>query len=401
MGRPIHKKYFGNTNSPPLGGEGIASFTVGGTNNNYTSNPTISSIGAPNLSGGVQAVGAVASMTVKAVSSVAGTTTAAYLVGDTLTYTRAGDSAAATFTVATLAGTSVIASVTIAGTAGQLTVTSGTYYKGQSIRIVGALTNGAIVGYNPAGTTYYIVANVTAGTAIQITDTYANAIAGTAALTSTANASPIAATSTLNGGTGSGAQQAAGPVATVTIATAGTFPVATALETGARSTTSSGSGAGATLTLAYGILAASVSTAGSGYTAAPTVTLSGGNGTLTAVRTTSNANAITITAYVVGGSSAVAGDIVKQESSRRYRVTTAQGTSQVKLVAAAPAAGEANIVAVDSDTNEYYVTKLTAHRALLTRKAINGSAYEFATGQSVPWKLTAAVLNTSVQVQNA
>ena len=146
---------------------------------------------------------------------------------------------------------------------------------------------------------------------------------------------------------------------------------------------------------------------GSGYTSPPTVTIADSDvgaettGTATAVLTTSKVNAITISAYVVGGSSAVAGDIVKQEASRRYLVTTAQGTSQCKLVAAAPAAGQMTIIAVDSDTNEYYVTKLTAHRALLTRKAINGSAYEFASGVTVPWNLTAAVLNTSVKINNA
>jgi len=394
MGRPLNKKYFGLAANEGIGGEGITSFTVGGTNNNYTANPTISSIGAPDLPGGIQAVGDVASMTVKAVSSVGGTTTAAYLVGNTLTYTRSGDSAVATFTVATLAATTTIASVTIAGAAGQLTVTSGTYFKGQSIRIVGALTNGAITSYNPAGTTYYIIANVTSGTAIQITDTYANAIAGTAALTSTSDASPIAATSTLNGGTGSGSQQAAGPVATVSIASAGTFPVATALQTGARATTSNGSGAGATLTLAYGILAASVTTAGSGYASAPTVTLSGGNGTLTAVLASGTPNTIAVTAFIPGGASAKTADAVKQASSTRYRVTTADGTGVCSLAAGTPTEGEMNILALDSDGGEYYVTKLTARRCTIVQK----TGTQFSNDDSVGWTLSAAVEGSVVKV---
>lgn len=394
MGRPLNKKYFGLAANEGIGGEGITSLTVGGTNNNYTANPTISSIAAPNLPGGIQAVGEVTSMTVKAVSSVGGTTTAAYLVGDTLTYTRSGDSAVATFTVATLAATSTIASVTIAGTAGELTVTSGTYFKGQSIRIVGVLTNGAITGYNSAGTTYYIMANVTGGTAIQITDTYANAITGTANLSTTADASPIAATSTLNGGTGSGAQRAAGPVATVTIASAGTFPVTTALQTGARATTSSGSGAGATVTLAYGILAATVTTGGSGYTTAPAVTLSGGNGTLTAVLSSVTPNTIAVSAFIPGGASAKTADAVKQASSTRYRVTTADGTGVCSLVAAAPAEGEMNILALDTSGGEYYVTKLTSRRCTIVQK----TGVQFENDVSVGWNISAAEEGTVVKI---
>jgi hypothetical protein len=51
--------------------------------------------------------------------------------------------------------------------------------------------------------------------------------------------------------------------------------------------------------------------------------------------------------------------------------------------------------------SQYYVTKLTSRRALLTRKTDGGNGYEFATGQSVAWNLTAAVLNTSVILDNA
>lgn len=49
---------------------------------------------------------------------------------------------------------------------------------------------------------------------------------------------------------------------------------------------------------------------------------------------------IKVTAYVPGGSSVVAGYIVKQTGARRYKVTTAQGTGKCKLVASASAAGE-------------------------------------------------------------
>lgn len=114
--------------------------------------------------------------------------------------------------------------------------------------------------------------------------------------------------------------------------------------------------------------------------------------------TSTNPNAIKISAFVVGGSSAVNGDIVKQEASRRYLVTTAQGTSQCSLVAAAPAAGQMTIIATDSGGKTYYVTKLTAHKALVTQ--FGAAGHEFASGTSVPWSLSAAVLNQRVQVEN-
>lgn len=55
------------------------------------------------------------------------------------------------------------------------------------------------------------------------------------------------------------------------------------------------------------------------------------------------ATGIKVTAYIPtadGGSSAVAGYIVKQVGSRRYKVTTAQGTGKCGLVESAPGAGE-------------------------------------------------------------
>lgn len=293
MGRPIQKKYFGNTNQPPIGGEGVASVTVAGTNNNYTVKPTVS-IAAPSLPGGVQAVASVASMGVATVTVVAGGT--GYTNGDVLTIVGLGTGTAATITV-----TNAIGGVIQAG--------------GVSVTTAGVYTT------------------VTDVTALAVT-----------------------------GGTGND---------------------------------------DATFDVALKINAITVTTAGSGYitTAVPAVsTTPSGNATLTAVLSSTNVNAIKISAFVVGGSSAVNGDIVKQEASRRYLVTTAQGTSQCRLVAAAPAAGEMTIVATDSGGKTYYVTKLTAHKALLTQ--FGAAGHEFASGSSTPWSLSAPVLNQSVQVEN-
>jgi hypothetical protein len=107
--------------------------------------------------------------------------------------------------------------------------------------------------------------------------------------------------------------------------------------------------------------------------------------------TASQLNAIAGVAYIPGGASAVAYDIIKQEASHRYLVKTAQGTGQCKLVAAAPGAGEMTIIATDTQGCTYYVTKLTAHRAVLTRKTSAGTGYQFATGDVAGWNITGAV----------
>ena len=152
---------------------------------------------------------------------------------------------------------------------------------------------------------------------------------------------------------------------------------------------------------------------GSGYTAVPALSWATNTGTVPTGQTpalttdsgavgssTNQENAIQISAYIPvanGGSSAVAGDIVKQEGSRRYKVITAQGTGVVKLVATAPAAGQARITATDSAGGTYYVTKLTAHKALVTR----GTGTQFATGASVKWTFDAPTANESVTITNA
>lgn len=139
---------------------------------------------------------------------------------------------------------------------------------------------------------------------------------------------------------------------------------------------------------------------GSGYTSLPTVTIADSDvgaetsGTATAVfevdsgnvgSATYEENAISMTAFLTGGSSGVV-DIKKQVSTNRYKVTDGTRTGIVKLKASAvAAAGEATIVATDATGTTYYVTKLTAHKATLTR--FGGGSYEFATGAAVPWTM--------------
>jgi hypothetical protein len=99
MGRPLHKKYFGNRNTNTavvgdngLGGKQVASVTLG-TLGSYTTRPTVT-FSAPDLAGpgGVTATGTVTSEALSAVATAAGT---GYVVGDLLTVTTAGGSAIA------------------------------------------------------------------------------------------------------------------------------------------------------------------------------------------------------------------------------------------------------------------------------------------------------------------
>lgn len=204
-------------------------------------------------------------------------------------------------------------------------------------------------------------------------------------------------------------------VASATITAAGTGYVtgdvvifsAPQLPTGVTAT-------GTVVATAGAVNSITITESGSGYTSAPTVDLTGkgnGNATATAVLTvdtgapgsaTNQENAISITAFVPGGSSAVVGDIVKQTSSRAYRVTTAQGTGRCDLVAAAPTVGQMTMTAVDSAGGTYYVTKLTARRALIVKGDRTGTQFTTgATGITIPWSFDAAVLNETVQILNA
>jgi len=138
---------------------------------------------------------------------------------------------------------------------------------------------------------------------------------------------------------------------------------------------------------------------GSGYTSVPTATctLGGGTGnpTLTATLSvdtgavgsaTNEENAITMTAFLTGGS-AVTVDIIKQVSTRRYKVTDGTRTGIVALTSTlADAAGEGSIQATDAAAGTYFVTKLTKNLATLTR----GTGTVYAEGASVPWTFDTA-----------
>jgi hypothetical protein len=369
MGRPIQKKFFGNTFDPPIGGEGIASIAIGGTNTDKTAVPPIV-IAAPPLPGGVQAV-ARARMEVETIINF--TSGAGYTPAQVLTLTG-GTGTQATITVDTTRVTNLVVGtnagsgyapgdvVTIQGGTGTLaTATVGTVDGGGGVLTFSIFTPGSYT-VNP-------------GT---LTD---------AATVKVGGLGDDLLTVTFEMG-----------IDTVTLTTTGDY---TALPADISIVGHSGPG-GALFNLDYRVKSVEVTTAGSGYTSAPAITTQGGT-TFTATLTSgTGGNAIIVSAFVPGGSSAVSGDIVKQTASRAYRVATAQGTGRCDLVAAAPTEGQLTMTAIDSAGGTYYVLKLTARRALIVKGDRSGVQFTTGTtGISVPWSLDAAVLNERVQILNA
>jgi hypothetical protein len=86
-------------------------------------------------------------------------------------------------------------------------------------------------------------------------------------------------------------------VASVTVSQAGSYSAIPSNPVAQAST--SGSGSGATFTMAWGILGATITASGSGYTSAPTVVVSSGSGALTAL--VGSQNAPKITNYTLAG----------------------------------------------------------------------------------------------------
>lgn len=391
MGRPLNKKFFGNRNigsisttaDDGIGGQGVASFAISGTNDNYATKPTVSSIDAPDLVDGVQATAGTITMTAKtALVSTIGTgdVNADYAVDDVLTVSGGTFSTAATFTVSTVKVRTL--SVENAGTTVWVDGDTITFSSGWDTPTVIqlAVTTGSITGFT------IVNAGVYSGPAIT----------GTLTPDSSSNAGFVT-DCTFNLGFG---------INTVTVLSGGAY---TALPSNAASTTtdSSTGGTGATLNVRYGVQSIEVVEQGSGYSTAPALTLSGGNAVVTGVLTTNsgvvgsagNQEPAIIAYAFIGGSRQIV-DIVSQDSSRRYTVRTASASLHSVLLVPYESAqvGEMDITAIDASSNEYWVAKLTAHKALLTRK-VSGSGL-FATGISAPWTLTGPA-SGYVKIENA
>ena len=159
-----------------------------------------------------------------------------------------------------------------------------------------------------------------------------------------------------------------------------------------------------------------VTEGGSGYTGVPTATctLGGGTGnpTLTATLSvdtgavgsaTNQENAIVARTYIPTGTGFSTGDIIKQVSTRRYKVKNVEGTGicKLKTTGLASAPGEMSIKATDSEGKNYLVAKLTSRLVVLVPNAAGGTiGTQFASGTTAKWTFGAAVANTTVTIQN-
>jgi len=107
---------------------------------------------------------------------------------------------------------------------------------------------------------------------------------------------------------------------------------------------------------------------------------SGQVNTVTLLTTNASNDSLSFTSYLTTGSSAVSGgDIIKQESSRRYLVRNSQGVGQVRLsfgygVNHTLQAGYMHLIATDAGGATYYVTKLTARKATLVSRTNTSTA---------------------------
>lgn len=183
----------------------------------------------------------------------------------------------------------------------------------------------------------------------------------------------------------------------VSLVTIGTNPESTQTVTvvfGAPNLSGGTQAVGSVVKTGNTVTSVTITEPGSGYTSAPSVSFTGTGmsvvGSATATLTTSVLDVIACTAYIPSGSSAVTGDIQEQVASKKYRVITAQGTGACKLVTTSTlAAGEMFIGATDANGSTYFVKKLTARRAVLVQRTVNGS-FLFGNNAAAGWSLDSA-----------
>jgi len=428
MGRALPKRFFGNVNTNDtgdnrdtdtnsshegIGGQGVTGFAASNGGNYINRLPTIATFSAPTLPGGQQATGVVHSNAQNASPNAKGT---GYQIGDILT-----DANGSTWRVTKLRVISASMN-----TSGSNTNWDGTewivwdqfinsHWTSPTI-LKGITTDGSghhLTGYN-AGASVYGVWDGTDGTHAPTT---AQAIVG----------GPNSPSSTPNyntrgngdyNGSGSGDNNGAGGSVTftygveaVTLVSSIDYAYGTTYQYGASNTTTdSGSGTGAKLDVGFCISYLQVTDPGSGYIGTETIAFTtapnGGEilavGTLTYTTDDStpyDAEAFpAIIAYAYVSTANQIADINKQESTRQYKVTTAEGTGKCVLKAGTPnAIGEMSINATDSAGGTYWVTKLTHNLVTLTPNT--GS--QFADGTRTQWVLDTAVSGVSVKLDNA
>lgn len=133
-----------------------------------------------------------------------------------------------------------------------------------------------------------------------------------------------------------------------------------------------------------------------------------GSITATLIPAVTTGNTIQANAWTTLGSIGSAADILKQKSSKKYRVTNVDGVSNCVLVANAAvatangptAAGEMTLTATDSDNGAYLIKKLFDRTVVVYPAAVGGlsAGTQFTEDQKVSWNMNAAVASTSVKI---
>jgi hypothetical protein len=429
MGRPLNKKYFGNRNlgtggyevsgglsnsqnyaDDRIGGEGVAAITgLDGNEGRYTNTVPTVTFSDPSIPGGVTALaGDVHVYALRAYPDPANIGTG-YQYGDVLNLNPDG----------VWSGTQMSFTVTALQTVGVTILDDGSACDvGDKLRYSGSYAGGSWT--TPLE---ILVTGSDAGNITSFTVTQAGVWTGSAAPSTTAGATrtQIAAGSDWNA-TGAQFNLTSYGVATLAVTQAGDHTevpgnVSTSVVTAA--TPSSGR-TGAKLFVEYGVSSVEIAEKGSGYinvgdaavtfstgdqitaygTAVLTTDSGGVNNQIDALNDPDNQdNAILIYANT-DGSGASLGDIIKQTNARSYKVKNGSAIAICKLVAdGTPAEGEAYITATDSGGATYYVTKLTAHKALVY--STGSGTPEFDDGTSVKWTFDSAESGYSVTVENA
>ena len=418
MGRPLNKKYFGNRNvgvagnqtgvnansqnyaDDRIGGEGVASVVLNALGS-YTTRPTVT-FPAPSLPTGVTALGTVTSEVLSA--AVSGSQTRAYpTAAGAIGFDTQGTTFTATVTSAALTTVARASATTLGFDAANANIA----VSGNSIHITGASITGTMTigGVAIAAGQIYYTGTPSTTTSATLYATYADAVSATNPLTIVAGTGVGGATFTY--GVTFGVVTALTPVAR------GSYEALVASAPAINATY----GDGLIIIPTYRAKAVVITEKGSGYTSAPT----GGSLTFTQ-SVTATSTALTTDSGLIGsatnqenaiiihantGEGTEIGDIIRQVRTRGYKVRTSAGGVRVcNLVANdTPTVGKAYIIATDSDSNTYYVTKLTAHRVTLIRKTFASlGQWQFESDQSAPWKFFEGQANADVgyvKIENA
>jgi phage tail sheath protein FI len=243
-----------NAVATKTGGLGTITVTSAGTGYSSTAAAPAVTVGAPDIAGGIQATATVTlsggEITAVAVSSGG----SGYATAPSVTISAPSGGTGATFTTVLSAPT--ISGAAISGTGGQFTCTATTIAVGNLITISGTLSgDGAITGYsNP--TTYKVSAITGSGSSVT-----------GFTLTTTADVAIVTTAGTTTGLTLSNISNQS--VASVTVSSGGTGYKGTVTAT-----FSAGNAVAGSVTVASSTISgATITTAGSGYSTAPAITV--------------------------------------------------------------------------------------------------------------------------------